>query len=602
MHVRDEPGFDLPKANGWAPCKTEMTSDEDSRWRCHEQPSCSTPLYASNQPPQQQQQQGGESKRPQPSEEPTRTLPSVLHLPFSNYLGLHSDLCPSPLSPTQQQGMASSHGVFTFFESERHARFSQASAHDHRRLLRLGGRGDGCEVSVEMRRGPPDSGLLAGGGGCGSALGVDGGLSSCLAPSPSSEYSFRSPSMEHGWETPLTTPLRTPNTAGSAWRAETSVAATTSYPYLCPPVFAYISDDEVPDAVHHARITEIEMASPSIASPSFAPSRQDSYASRPPTAAGICPTAPLATLQVPHSAVAMREAESAPKSCPLPNATEFRLKQEEALVCFSRWQPLSNASSGERGQAWSHIDVGSSPPALPHTHIPLHEYFYAEEGTAAPHFGFPAPFNGAERRPSEPAFGHAPQLPGKPMLGDTAAATEMDEAAMLSLSSSSKKLAIAGLGSRRCASTHHPRFVCPHRSCGKTFASLWNLHQHIKTHSPGRTKQHRCPLEVCNRSYFYLRDLKRHVNKVHPDLAPSLSLDLIAKVEAADETMPPPPPLSVPMPMSSPLPLTNWRGKKEPESTEYEESERAADGKKQGATAHTSVWAQGLPSVLQRPP
>ncbi|EPQ28883.1 uncharacterized protein PFL1_03684 [Pseudozyma flocculosa PF-1] len=68
-----------------------------------------------------------------------------------------------------------------------------------------------------------------------------------------------------------------------------------------------------------------------------------------------------------------------------------------------------------------------------------------------------------------------------------------------------------------------PRYPCKASGCEQTFASRWNLSQHVKLHDETRSKDFVCTLPGCGRAYFHHRDLKRHIRKFHTHPAPARS-------------------------------------------------------------------------------
>ncbi|CBQ71856.1 conserved hypothetical protein (N-terminal fragment), partial [Sporisorium reilianum SRZ2] len=64
------------------------------------------------------------------------------------------------------------------------------------------------------------------------------------------------------------------------------------------------------------------------------------------------------------------------------------------------------------------------------------------------------------------------------------------------------------------------RYPCLHPGCNKTFSSPHNLNEHGQVHDPNREKEFKCPIAQCvaeEREYYFLRDLRRHNRKYHPD-------------------------------------------------------------------------------------
>lgn len=59
------------------------------------------------------------------------------------------------------------------------------------------------------------------------------------------------------------------------------------------------------------------------------------------------------------------------------------------------------------------------------------------------------------------------------------------------------------------------RFSCIHPGCDKSFARLFNLHTHEKTHDPEKARPFLCSDAVCNKSFSRKHDLQRHEASVH---------------------------------------------------------------------------------------
>ncbi|KAG0228053.1 hypothetical protein BGX31_006735 [Mortierella sp. GBA43] len=59
------------------------------------------------------------------------------------------------------------------------------------------------------------------------------------------------------------------------------------------------------------------------------------------------------------------------------------------------------------------------------------------------------------------------------------------------------------------------RFSCIHLGCDKSFARLFNLHTHEKTHDPEKARPFLCSDMTCGKSFSRKHDLQRHEASVH---------------------------------------------------------------------------------------
>ncbi|KAF9939046.1 hypothetical protein BGZ65_011647 [Modicella reniformis] len=59
------------------------------------------------------------------------------------------------------------------------------------------------------------------------------------------------------------------------------------------------------------------------------------------------------------------------------------------------------------------------------------------------------------------------------------------------------------------------RFTCIQSGCDKSFARLFNLHTHEKTHDPEKARPFNCSDSTCGKSFSRKHDLQRHEASVH---------------------------------------------------------------------------------------
>ncbi|KAF9363085.1 hypothetical protein BGX34_004903 [Mortierella sp. NVP85] len=59
------------------------------------------------------------------------------------------------------------------------------------------------------------------------------------------------------------------------------------------------------------------------------------------------------------------------------------------------------------------------------------------------------------------------------------------------------------------------RFSCIHPGCDKSFARLFNLHTHEKTHDPEKARPFLCSDAACGKAFSRKHDLQRHEASVH---------------------------------------------------------------------------------------
>ena len=77
-------------------------------------------------------------------------------------------------------------------------------------------------------------------------------------------------------------------------------------------------------------------------------------------------------------------------------------------------------------------------------------------------------------------------------------------------------------------------FNCPFPGCSKTFTRKENIKYHLKTHQQHRDRPFSCG--QCNKSYFKLIDLTRHIRSTHYKLTP-FKCELCQKSYTRKETL-----------------------------------------------------------------